>query len=129
MCEAGRVCRAIFTFASHLADPRKAPHFWKAWEEFEGRHGNQVTWREMMRINRSVAASFSDVHYNTTQVEGAVPLSDAADPMEALEAAAPPPVAGFVSGGVHGGTVEVPPAEAAVVNPEEIDLGDDDEDV
>lgn len=138
-------CRAIFTFASHLADDRLAPHFWAAWEAFEGRHGNAATWREMTRIHRSVAASFSAVHFNTTNVESAVsaPAAEAADvvddPMAALEAqaaaaAAAPKVGGFVSAGVQGGeagagAAAAAAAAAAVANPEELDIGDDDDDM
>ena len=137
----GTACRAIFTFASHLADDRLAPHFWAAWEDFEGRHGNANTWREMTRVHRSVAASFSAVHFNTTNVEAAVPAVEAtgaaaaADPMAQLEAEAAAQstkVGGFVSGGVQGGEAgaSVPAAAAAPVaaNPEELDIGDDDDD-
>jgi pre-mRNA-splicing factor SYF1 len=124
--------RAIFTFASHLADDRKAPHFWRTWEEFEGRHGNAMTWREMTRIHRSVAASFSSVHFNTTNVEAAVPVFGDSDPMAALEAAAAAKatqgVTGFVSAGVQGGAItEVNSAAGVAANPEEIDIGDDDD--
>lgn len=126
-------CRAIFTFASHLADDRKVPHFWRTWEEFEGRHGNAMTWREMTRIHRSVAASFSSVHFNTTNVEAAVPVVGDGDPMAALEAAATAAkatqgVTGFVSAGVQGGALtEGGTAAEVVANPEEIDIGDDDD--
>ena len=33
--------------------------FWKVWQEFEVRHGNEDTFREMLRIKRSVQAQFS----------------------------------------------------------------------
>ena len=36
-----------------------AKSFWKAWQEFEVRHGNEDTFREMLRIKRSVQAQFS----------------------------------------------------------------------
>ena len=233
-------CRAIYTFASHLADDRLAPHFWTQWEAFEGRHGNANTWREMTRIHRcavhccsstlvlpppmkasyivivsaasqcaslteafqctrrSVAASFSSVHFNTTNVEASVPVAtggadvDPSDPMAALEAqvanagarscplrslrmptlygraglhdtsacehvclgskpawiaratkyctrvcdkragvcAGGEGVGGFVSAGVQGGSAAAA-AEAvasAPANPEELDIGDDDDD-
>jgi hypothetical protein len=125
-------------FSSHLASDRQFPHFWQAWEHFEGHHGNASTWREMMRVHRSVAASFAAMHFNTTNVESAVPVGAVAsggkDPMAALEAAtaakAPVPIAGFVSGGVQGGEAAEREASGVaasseVKNPEEIDLGDD----
>ena len=39
--------------------PQIAKTFWKAWQEFEVRHGNEDTFREMLRIKRSVQAQFS----------------------------------------------------------------------
>lgn len=57
--------RAIFVFASQYADPRSDPDFWKKWKDFEIQHGNEDTFREMLRISRSVSASYSQVglHY------------------------------------------------------------------
>lgn len=119
-----------------MADERKFPDFWAKWEEFEGQHGNPNTWREMTRLRRSVAAANSAVHFNTTNVEAAVQLGEQQDdPMAALEAEANRKQAlpGFVTGGVQGGDVQPAADEpqtkrARVENPEEIDLGDDDED-
>lgn len=124
-------------FASAIADERRFPDFWQNWEQFEGQHGNPNTWREMTRIRRSVAASYSTIHFNTTNVEAAVELQEELDPMAALEAAAVQNQAlpGFVAGGVQGGDVKgnagEPAAKKARVqeeNPEEIDLGDDGDD-
>ncbi|GAB2271613.1 hypothetical protein Dimus_006444 [Dionaea muscipula] len=53
--------RAIYTFASQFADPRTDPDFWNRWHEFEVQHGNEDTFREMLRIKRSVSASYSQV--------------------------------------------------------------------
>ena len=33
--------------------------YWKAWQDFEVRHGNEDTFREMLRIKRSVQAQFN----------------------------------------------------------------------
>eukprot|EP00043_Microstomoeca_roanoka_P012576 m.121881 g.121881 ORF g.121881 m.121881 type:complete len:821 (-) comp15536_c2_seq1:136-2598(-) len=51
--------RAIYAHASQVADPRSATKFWDAWNDFEVRHGNEDTFREMLRIKRSVAAQFN----------------------------------------------------------------------
>lgn len=132
------MCRAIYVFASAIADERRYPDFWQSWEQFEGMHGNPDSWREMTRIRRAVAASYSAVHFNTTNVEAAVDLQEEleADPMAALEAAVVKKQAlpGFVTGGVQGGDAKgndgEPAAKKARVqeNPEEIDLGDDGDD-
>lgn len=53
--------RAIYVFASQFADPRSDPDFWKVWKDFEIQHGNEDTFREMLRIGRSVSASYSQV--------------------------------------------------------------------
>ncbi|CAL9085670.1 unnamed protein product [Musa acuminata var. zebrina] len=55
--------RAIYVFASQFADPRSDPDFWKVWKDFEIQHGNEDTFREMLRIGRSVSASYSQTHF------------------------------------------------------------------
>ncbi|KAI3844738.1 hypothetical protein MKX03_020611 [Papaver bracteatum] len=54
--------RAIYTFSSQFADPRLDNDFWSRWHEFEVKHGNEDTFREMLRIKRSVSASYSQTH-------------------------------------------------------------------
>jgi len=53
--------RGIYGFASQYADPRSDPEFWNKWQEFEIQHGNEDTFREMLRISRSISASYSQV--------------------------------------------------------------------
>eukprot|EP00252_Welwitschia_mirabilis_P027468 TRINITY_DN9425_c0_g1_i1.p1 TRINITY_DN9425_c0_g1~~TRINITY_DN9425_c0_g1_i1.p1 ORF type:complete len:903 (-),score=205.93 TRINITY_DN9425_c0_g1_i1:274-2982(-) len=55
--------RSIYVYASQLADPRSDPDFWNKWNEFEVQHGNEDTFREMLRIRRSVSASYSQTHF------------------------------------------------------------------
>lgn len=55
--------RGIFVFASQFADPRSDPEFWNKWHDFEVLHGNEDTFREMLRIKRSVSASYSQTHF------------------------------------------------------------------
>ena len=62
--------RALLIFGAQIADPTRDNKFWETWEDFEIKHGNEETFREMLRIKRSVGASFSSVHYNTSTVEG-----------------------------------------------------------
>jgi pre-mRNA-splicing factor SYF1 len=50
--------RAIYGHASQFADPRMAKDFWDVWEKFEIAHGNEDTFKEMLRVKRSVAAQF-----------------------------------------------------------------------
>ena len=51
--------RGIFSHGSQMSDPRTAKSYWKAWQEFEICHGNEHTFREMLRIKRSVQAQFN----------------------------------------------------------------------
>lgn len=63
--------RAIFVHGSSLANPRVHRDFWTDWNAFEVKHGNEETFREMLRIKRSVAASFSQMHFNTSVIDAA----------------------------------------------------------
>jgi pre-mRNA-splicing factor SYF1 len=53
--------RAIYAHCSGLSDPRTADGeaFWRIWKEFEIKHGNEDTIREMLRIKRSVQATYN----------------------------------------------------------------------
>ncbi|KAJ6401763.1 hypothetical protein OIU84_013934 [Salix udensis] len=55
--------RGIYVFASQFADPRSDLDFWNRWHAFEVQHGNEDTFREMLRIKRSVSASYSQTHF------------------------------------------------------------------
>ncbi|KAL1833306.1 hypothetical protein DCAR_0103392 [Daucus carota subsp. sativus] len=54
--------RGIYKHASEFADPRSDADFWSKWHEFEVQHGNEDTFREMLRIKRSVTAKYSQSH-------------------------------------------------------------------
>jgi len=58
--------RAIFRHGSQFADPRregkgKEAGLWSQWRTFEEAHGNEDTFREMLRIKRSIETAFSQV--------------------------------------------------------------------
>lgn len=136
--------RAIYAYCSQMCDPRITADFWQAWKEFEVRHGNEDTMREMLRIKRSVQATFNtQVNMMAAQYMHVDDGKDGAkDGMAALEAkakslqvgketaaatvAAAVPAAGggsniaFVRGETQGLS-----AKDAVVNPDELDLGEE----
>jgi pre-mRNA-splicing factor SYF1 len=62
--------RAVLAYGSQMADPRRNEEYWKAWNTFEVSHGNEETFREMLRIKRSVEGSFSTVNYNAAEMSG-----------------------------------------------------------
>ncbi|CAI2186117.1 4672_t:CDS:10, partial [Funneliformis geosporum] len=51
--------RALYAHASQFCDPRTVPSFWQTWKEFEVKHGNEDTFKEMLRIKRSVLAQYN----------------------------------------------------------------------
>ncbi|KAG6001766.1 Pre-mRNA-splicing factor syf1 [Claviceps maximensis] len=60
--------RAIYGHASQFCDPRTNSDFWTRWEQFEVQHGNEDTFKEMLRIKRSVQAQYNtDVNFIATQ--------------------------------------------------------------
>ncbi|GAB1597760.1 pre-mRNA-splicing factor SYF1-like [Argonauta hians] len=61
--------RAIYGHCSQMCDPRITPDFWKTWKEFEIKHGNEDTVREMLRIKRSVQATYNtQVNFMSSQM-------------------------------------------------------------
>ncbi|CAG8634968.1 6472_t:CDS:10 [Paraglomus brasilianum] len=51
--------RALYAHASQFCDPRIDPGFWQTWHDFEVKHGNEDTFKEMLRIKRSVQAQYN----------------------------------------------------------------------
>lgn len=87
--------RAIYSYCSQICDPRVSSSlnpvvslkikmhlgyshtlnfqltatFWQTWKEFEIRHGNEDTIREMLRIKRSVQATYNtQVNFMSSQM-------------------------------------------------------------
>jgi pre-mRNA-splicing factor SYF1 len=60
--------RAIYGHASQFCDPITSPEFWKKWESFEVQHGNEDTYKEMLRIKRSVQAQYKYVHLSISRL-------------------------------------------------------------
>ena len=130
---------SIHSCTSQFSNPAQDGTFETQWNDFEVKNGNEDTFRDMLRVKRSVAASFSQMHFNMSVVE--VP-ADALEPQsggegnkegeeedlmkqlerEELENRNAAPIAGFVKSHVVGGDRDDVPK-----NPEEIDLGFDDE--
>ncbi|KAI6151001.1 hypothetical protein BKA82DRAFT_4122742, partial [Pisolithus tinctorius] len=51
--------RAVYAHASQFCDPRVNTKFWTEWNSFEIETGSEDTFREMLRIKRSVQAQFN----------------------------------------------------------------------
>uniref|UniRef100_M3YA37 Pre-mRNA-splicing factor SYF1 n=1 Tax=Mustela putorius furo TaxID=9669 RepID=M3YA37_MUSPF len=70
-CRLGEIdrARAIYSFCSQICDPRTTGAFWQTWKDFEVRHGNEDTIREMLRIRRSVQATYNtQVNFMASQM-------------------------------------------------------------
>ena len=115
--------RAIYAHASQFADPRTDPGFWQKWHNFETQHGNEQTYKEMLRIKRSVQTQYNtDMGYiaaeaaNGQKTNGDVHTNGETDgdAMASLDRLAKAPM-GFVpsSKGPQGGNIhqdKQPPA-------------------
>merc|ERR1711862_408932 len=120
-CKLGEVdrARAIYIHCSQFSDPRSTQYFWDTWREFEVRHGNVDTFREMLRIRRSVQAQYNTtVNFVASQLQDTSTTTELgkrsrldADAMEALENRFP--------------VEEAKPTQ--IVNEEEINIDDDDD--
>lgn len=78
--------RGIYSFGSQMCDPRLTAIFWKAWHDFEVKHGNEDTFREMLRIKRSVQAQYNtQVNFMSAQMLAAQNSSDPSNDMKKLE--------------------------------------------
>ena len=131
--------RAIYAHASQFCDPRVNPGFWQEWHNFEIETGSEDTFREMLRIKRSVQAQFNtQAGYLAAQMaakEGEQEDDDddiPADPMAAAErqaaggAKGPAFVAAKQSTNVRLEEAP-PPAAVPVQNEDEIQISDDED--
>jgi len=142
--------RAIYSHCSQMCDPRVAGDYWQAWKDFEVKHGNEDTLREMLRIKRSVSHTFNtQINMMSAQMLSSTMQQQAndniaRDEMKALEenasvaaAAVPSSEASkkenvdrnimFVRGETQSKSVEEAQRTQLAENPDEIDLDDDDD--
>lgn len=119
--------RALYGYGSQFCDPRTSPDYWKKWNDFELEYGNEDTYKEMLRIKRSVVAQFNtDIGYLAAQAVALKnqTLQQQDSTASSLQAAAAP--IGFVLGkdsqkkqNSEDDKMEVEPAES---NPDEISI-------
>jgi pre-mRNA-splicing factor SYF1 len=99
--------RAVLAYGAQMADPRMNESYWTTWKEFEVSHGNEETFREMLRIKRSVEGAFSTVNYNAAEMSATTSKIENLSNEEAMNMIAEregvelepqhQPIAGFVS--------------------------------
>ena len=127
--------RAIYAHASQFCDPRVNANFWAEWNAFEIETGSEDTFREMLRIKRSVQAQFNtEASYIAAQMaskKGEVEQAEAEDGMDVDPMAAMEREAGgkkgpaFVAASSNP-AIQKPPPETEI-NAEEIQISDEEE--
>lgn len=82
--------RAIYAHASQFCDPRVYPEFWKEWNQFEVETGSEDTFKEYLRIKRSVQSQYNtEASFLTAHALGAQKDSEkGAGEVSALDAMA-----------------------------------------
>ncbi len=55
--------RAIYQHGSQFADPRLVTDYYSQWQVFEQAHGNEDTFRNMLRIKRSIEVANAQTNY------------------------------------------------------------------
>ena len=63
-------CRAIYSYISQFCDPRDDIYgLWKEWEEFEVDKGDKESYKEYLRIKRSVEAKYTMLPPDLEKIE------------------------------------------------------------
>lgn len=129
--------RAIYAHCSQMCDPRITSEFWQTWKEFEIKHGNEDTMREMLRIKRSVQATYNTqvnmmaqvaTTFKTNEIDNEDAMKNLDKQSTAVFSTSNGANIFFVRGETQGGLKN---KTDQVVNPDEIDVDvaeDDEED-
>jgi pre-mRNA-splicing factor SYF1 len=78
--------RAVYKHGSQVADPRGGSAYtgyWNAWNAFELAHGSEDTFRDMLRVKRSVQMRNAGIHLISSVAAGAGTVEAAAAAAEA----------------------------------------------
>jgi pre-mRNA-splicing factor SYF1 len=129
--------RAIYAHASQFCDPRTNAEFWQEWHAFEIDTGSEDTFREMLRIKRSVQARFNtEASYLAAHTSAAVPAADTTptpvDPMAAAEKQSGTAGPAFVAAKQNpivkeSGAAVLVSQEGPAANADEIQISDDED--
>jgi pre-mRNA-splicing factor SYF1 len=129
--------RAIYAHASQFCDPRVNQKFWTEWNQFEVETGSEDTFREMLRIKRSVQAQFNtEASYIAAQALAASDgnkrvASEEAEEQDAMAAAERqakgPAFVAATKTALHKPAEGEKASAAKVANAEEIQISDDED--
>ncbi|CAD6184560.1 unnamed protein product [Caenorhabditis auriculariae] len=134
--------RAVYAHAAEISDPKVHVKFWETWRTFEVQHGNEATVRDMLRVKRSVEASYN-VNVTLTSVQMRVDAerktnettTGTTDAMDTLDRSAPDQAEGATISQMsfNKGNISFVRGESKTVqqsttdNPDEIDIDADEE--
>ncbi|KAI3386697.1 hypothetical protein SNEBB_010652 [Seison nebaliae] len=118
--------RSIYIHCSQMCDPRYITEFWQKWKSFELVHGNENTLKEMLRIRRSVQASFN-VQANLKLLAAAHQKTSEENEDNQVSTSSLP--VNFVKGETiqNNGESKTNDDKNNNMNPEEIEIDDDEE--
>jgi len=120
--------RAIYAHASQFCNPKTQQEFWQIWNAFEIETGTEDTFRDMLRIKRSVQAQYNTDRANiASSIVAPQDAPVATDPMAVLEAQnrAEKAGAGKMDAPMFVAASHVSKPQSSTVNQEQI--GDDDD--
>ena len=55
--------RTIFQHGCQFANPKREPDYWIKWKSFEESHGNEETFRDMLRLKRTIDTKYAQINY------------------------------------------------------------------
>lgn len=69
--------RAIFQHGCQFANPKREPDYWVKWKSFEEAHGNEETFRDMLRMKRTIDTKYAQINYAALDAIAAAKGDDA----------------------------------------------------
>ncbi|KYQ93672.1 TPR-like helical domain-containing protein [Tieghemostelium lacteum] len=113
--------RAIYIHGAQYSDPRTCLNYWKTWEEFERDHGNEDTFRDLIRLKKSVLTQYNSLApiLNLDKINEQTKQQKQQEPIQTHSLKIVQPVLNNISN--NGST-------RATKNDDEIDIDEDDAD-
>lgn len=77
--------RSIYQHCAPACFPTSHQDFWSAWKNFEMAHGDEESYKEMLRAKRAVEARYAQVRFNTAEIGNPALTAAASKAAESLE--------------------------------------------
>eukprot|EP00871_Galdieria_phlegrea_P005263 jgi/Galph1/5738/GphlegSOOS_G4312.1 len=76
--------RAVYSHGAQLADPQEYSEYWRIWNDFEVAHGTEDSFRDMLRVKKSVETLYSRTHFAAPNAMN-LTTTETTNPMELVE--------------------------------------------